>query len=84
MRLRDDIVKDIMSVVTERAKAEQYDVVFDRTGTSFNSVPVLLYAKDSYDFTPEVMTALNKAKGSAPAVKPVESVRPPATPKKAK
>lgn len=84
MRLRDEIMKDVMSVVTERAKSEKYDLVFDLTGPSLNSVPVLLYAKESYDFTPDVVTALNKSKGAQPAVKPAEVVRPVATPKKPK
>ncbi|HEV7402807.1 MAG TPA: OmpH family outer membrane protein [Chthoniobacteraceae bacterium] len=83
MRLRDAIVKDIMAIVTERVKSEQYDLVFDRTGLSLNNVPVLLYAKESYDFTPEVVTALNKSRGTAEAVKTTEVVRPP-TPKKPK
>ena len=83
VRMRSGIVDEIMKVVTDRVKSEQFDIVFDRSGPSLNGVPVLLYAKDSYDFTTEVVTALNKQKGTEKA----ESSAPPvpaATPEKPK
>lgn len=78
MRLRADIMKDIDKVVADRVKAEQYDLVFDRTGPSLNNVPVVMYAKESYDFTTDVVTALNKLRGTAaaPAVRPPDLLRP--------
>jgi outer membrane protein len=84
VRMRSGIVDEINRVVTDRVKSEQYDIVFDRSGPSLNGVPVILYAKDSYDFTPEVVTALNKSKGTAEAVTPEPVVRPATTPKKPK
>jgi outer membrane protein len=74
VRMRGGIVDEINKVVGDKVKADGYDIVFDRSGPSLNGVPILLYAKDSYDFTPDVITALNKNKSAdlapEPAVKP--------------
>ena len=73
VRMRGGIVDEINKVVTDKVKADGYDIVFDRSGPSLNGVPILLYAKESYDFTTEVVTALNKSKGESapePAAKP--------------
>lgn len=70
VRMRSGIVEEINRVVTDRVKSEQYDLVFDRSGPSLNGVPVILYSKESYDFTTEVVTALNKTKGAEPAPEP--------------
>ena len=64
VRMRSGIVDEINKVVSDRVKSEQFDIVFDRSGPSLNGVPVLLYAKDSYDFTNEVVKALNATKSS--------------------
>src|SRR3954447_9174952 len=64
VRMRSGIVDEIMKVVTDRVKSEQFDIVFDRSGPSLNGVPVLLFAKESYDFTTDVVTTLNKQKGT--------------------
>jgi len=64
VRMRSGIVDEIMKVVNDRVKAEQFDIVFDRSGPSLNGVPVLLFAKESYDFTTDVVTTLNKQKGN--------------------
>ena len=70
-RMRDEIVEAIMKVVNEQVKAQNYDVVFDRSGFSANNiVPVLLYSKDNYDFSESVITKLNS---SRPAANPVPS-----------
>ena len=70
-RMRDEIVEEIMRVVNEQVKAQNYDVVFDRSGFSANNiVPVLLYSKDNYDFSESVITKLNS---SRPAANPVPS-----------
>ena len=70
-RMRDEIVEEIMKVVNEQVKAQNYDVVFDRSGFSANNiVPVLLYSKDNYDFSEAVITKLNS---SRPAANPAAS-----------
>ncbi len=60
MRMRDNIVKEITDVIMERVKAANYDLVFDKSGQSVSSVPLILHSKDNMDFTTEVITALNK------------------------
>ena len=67
VRMRAGIVDDINKIVAERVKAENYDIVLDKSGPSLNGVPVVLFARDTYDFTDAVVTALNKNKGKEPA-----------------
>jgi outer membrane protein len=62
-RMRDTIVEEIMRVVNDQVKAANYDMVFDRSGFSANNiVPVLLYARESYDFSDSVIVKLNASK----------------------
>jgi outer membrane protein len=79
VRMRGGIVDEINKVVTDKVKADGYDIVFDKSGPSLNGVPILLYAKDSYDFTSDVVTALNKNKGreeAAPEAAPKATAAP--------
>lgn len=83
VRMRGGIVDEINKVVSDKVKADGYDIVFDRSGPSLNGVPILLYAKESYDFTPDVVTALNKNKGKEePAPEAAKPATAPAKPKK--
>jgi Skp family chaperone for outer membrane proteins len=60
LRMREGIVKEITEVVTEKVKTGNLDLVFDKSGNSLNGVPVLMYSRDSVDFTNDVITVLNK------------------------
>ena len=60
LRMREGIVKEISEVVTEKVKTGNLDLVFDKSGNSLNGVPVLMYSRDSVDFTNDVITVLNK------------------------
>ena len=60
LRMREGIVKEITDVVLEKVKASQLDLVFDKSGNSLNGVPVLMYSRDSVDFTNDVIAILNK------------------------
>src|SRR6266850_4470712 len=60
LRMREGIVKEISDVVNEKVKANSMDLVFDKSGMSLNGVPILLFAKDNYDFTNDVVAVLNK------------------------
>jgi outer membrane protein len=65
-RMRDGIVEDIMKIVTDQVKAQNYDIVFDKSGFSANNiVSVVLYAKDSYDFSDSVISKLNANRSTA-------------------
>src|SRR6202008_4477134 len=84
-RMRDEIVEEIMKVVNDQVKAQNYDMVFDRSGFSANNiVSVLLYSRDNYDFSDSVITKLNSSSPAAPpsplaGKKPASSTNTPAT-----
>jgi outer membrane protein len=72
VRMRNGIVEEITKLVQDRVKTDQFDIVFDRSGSSLNGVPILVFAKDSLDFSEDIITSLNKNKpaggaASAPA-----------------
>jgi outer membrane protein len=60
LRMRKDIVEDIMKAVNDLVKAKAYDLVLDKSGLSSGAIPVVLYSRDDLDFSSEVLTALNK------------------------
>ena len=76
VRMRGGIVEEINKVVGDKVKAENFQVVFDKSGPSLNGVPVILFAKDEFDFTPEVITALNKNKGKEEPAPKAETAPP--------
>ena len=66
MRMRGDIVQDIMKIVDAKVKAEGFELVFDKSGQGISQVPVVLFSAPSMDFSDSLITELNK---SAPAKK---------------
>ena len=60
LRMREGIVKEITEIVMDRVKTQSLDLVFDKSGASLNGVPLLMYARDTFDFTSDVIAALNK------------------------
>src|SRR5437016_10650860 len=86
LRMREGIVKEITDVVMEKVKANSLDVVFDKSGNSLNGVPVLMYSRDSVDFTNDIITVLNKpGRASSATTAPAPTSSAPsasATPKK--
>jgi len=67
MQIRKGIYDEILVVVKEKAKTEGYDFIFDKSGMSLSTVPVLIYYKDAVDVTDQIIIELNK---NAPAVTP--------------
>jgi outer membrane protein len=68
---RKAIVDDIMKVVGERVPALGYELVFDSSGNGTSGVAAVLYARNTMDFTGEIITLLNKTKPvAAPTVTP--------------
>jgi outer membrane protein len=80
MRVREGIVKEITDVVMEKVKANNMDLVFDRSGMSINGVPFLLFSHDNIDFTNDIIAVLNKP-GRAPSS--TAKANPSATPARA-
>ena len=60
LRMREGIVKEITDVVMEKVKANNLDLVFDKSGMSLNGVPLLMYSKENVDFTNDIILVLNK------------------------
>ena len=70
MRMRKDIVDDIMKVVTVKVKEAQYDLVLDKSGMSIGQIPVIVYSKEAMDFSKDIIDTLNKG-----AAKPAEPAK---------
>lgn len=66
MRMRKDIVEDIMKSVNEKVKASGFDLVLDKGGMSMGQIPVVLFSRADLDFSNEIISDLNK---SAPSGK---------------
>ncbi len=65
-RMRQGIVEEIMKVVNEQVRSQNFDLVFDRSGQSLNSgVPVLVYSRDNIDFSDSVISRLNASRPAA-------------------
>jgi len=62
VRMRNGIVDEITKLVLDKVKTENYDLVMDRSGLSLNGVPILIFAKDSLDFSDDIIVLLNKNK----------------------
>ena len=54
------ILEEIRKLVEEKAKLDNYDYVFDKSGLSTSQVPFLLYTKDATDITGGLLKDLNK------------------------
>jgi outer membrane protein len=80
-RMLEGLVKEITEIVMERVKTNGMDFVFDKSGMSVSGVPLLIYSKDSADFTNEIIATLNKGvKTEKPA--PAAAASPAANPAK--
>ena len=60
LQIRKGLYDEIIAIVKDKAKLENYDFVFDKSGISLTTVPVLLYYKDAVDFTDQIIVELNK------------------------
>ncbi|MEN9676020.1 MAG: outer membrane protein [Verrucomicrobiota bacterium] len=81
MRMRESVLKDIRSVVEEKARVGGYNLVFDVAATTVNQTPVVMYntlAGTDGDLSDAVLKSLNvnapseggKAADPAPAAAP--------------
>ncbi|QQL46015.1 OmpH family outer membrane protein [Sulfuriroseicoccus oceanibius] len=59
-RMFRGIRDEVQNIVQERAKADAYDLVFDKSGVGLGGTPLMLYSKDATDFTEAVLSELNK------------------------
>ena len=65
VRSRNALLEDINKVISDKIKGAGYDVVLDKSGQSLNAVNFLVYSKESFDFTADIIAEINKgAKGA--------------------
>jgi outer membrane protein len=83
MQIRKGLYEEILVVVRDKSKAEGFDMVFDKTGVSLSTVPIVLYVKEgaATDMTDQLIVELNKNAGAEPAKSP-EAKTPAGEPKK--
>ena len=60
LRMREGIVKEITEVVMDKVKTNNLDLVFDKSGMSLNGVPLVMFSRENFDFTNDIVTVLNK------------------------
>ncbi|GAA5144168.1 hypothetical protein GCM10023213_33730 [Prosthecobacter algae] len=80
VQIRRGIYDEILVVVRDKAKTEGYDFIFDKSGMSLSTVPVLIYYKDAVDVTDQIVVELNKnapAASAAPAETKAEEPKKP-------
>ncbi len=80
MKIRQTLYEEISTVVRDHALKNGYDMVFDKTGVSLSTVPIVIFVKETAatDITSQVIVELNKnapAPGAA-AAKPAEAAAP--------
>ena len=83
LRMREGIVKEITDIVMDKVKANNLDLVFDKSGMSLNGVPIIMFSRDNVDFTNDIITVLNKpgrAPPTAPATSPSTATSPASRP----
>lgn len=76
MRMRKGLLEDIKSRVEDKAKRDNYDLVFDKSGMSPSGVPFLLHSKDAVDFSGDVIAELNKGAPAEAAATPTAAPAP--------
>ena len=70
LRMREGIVKEITDIVMDKVKANNMDLVFDKSGMSLNGVPIIMFSRDNIDFTNDVISVLNKPGRATTATSP--------------
>ncbi|MFC5456675.1 OmpH family outer membrane protein [Prosthecobacter fluviatilis] len=62
MQIRKGLYEEILVVVRARSKEDAYDFVFDKTGVSLSTVPIILHVREgaATDLTDQLIVELNK------------------------
>jgi outer membrane protein len=58
-RMRDNLIEEIRTAITAKAKSAGYALVLDTTGESVNATPVVLYSNNENDMTQAILEQLN-------------------------
>ncbi len=70
LKSRQTIVDELMSAVTQFAKAGGYDLVLDRSGMTMNAIPLVAYSDPALDVTDKLIAYLQATAAPAPAAAP--------------
>lgn len=60
-KLRNEIVDEIKQVVMNKCILSGWTLVLDKSGSSLNDMPLVIYSSPAIDLTKEVLTELNRA-----------------------
>ena len=62
MQIRKGLYEEILVVVRDRSKKDAFDIVFDKTGVSLSTVPIILHVREgaATDLTDQLIVELNK------------------------
>jgi outer membrane protein len=62
MQIRKGLYEEILVVVRDKSKADGFDIVFDKTGVSLSTIPIILHVKEgsATDMTDQLIVELNK------------------------
>lgn len=72
-KLRNEIVDEIKQVVMNKCILNGWTLVLDKSGSSLNDMPLVIYSSPSIDLTKDVLTELNRAYRSGEAQKKAPS-----------
>ena len=74
MQIRKGLYEEILVVVRDKSKADGFDIVFDKTGVSLSTIPIILHVKEgsATDMTDQLIVELNK-NAPPPGAEPAKS-----------
>jgi Skp family chaperone for outer membrane proteins len=58
--MRQTILKEIEDVIDKEARDAGYQLVLDKSGTTMNGVPSVVFSQDSLEITDDIVKILNK------------------------
>jgi outer membrane protein len=67
MRMRRGLIREIIEVIDEEVKAQNYDLVFDKSGPSAAGYPLVVYSRPGLEFTDQIIEKINEDAGTATA-----------------
>ena len=82
VRLRSQIIEEIVTVIDARVQSEHYDLVLNSSGQGAQGTPIVLHGNDKLDFTNDVLAILNKDHPEAAKPEPSPAASPGAAPAK--
>jgi Skp family chaperone for outer membrane proteins len=79
LRVRSELEQEVSKVVADIAKAGHYNVVLNKSARTPSGIPIVLYSLDEYEFTDDVIKAINQApenpSSNSPTATPVRTAK---------